>query len=252
MGVSNDERDDAGESTEWFRWRNVAQTGLLVAVALGMLWLVLHVRVPSISELRETIDEVRARIAGFGWWALPVFAGVYALVAVTPIPVTIMAVAAGILFGTILGSVVSVLGVLLGCWLAYWLARAVGRSTVERLLGKRAVGIERRLEDNAFEAVFLLRLMPGLPYWPVNYGSGAFGVGQRDFVVASGLAAIPGQVSLVAIGAFLASPSVARGAVVVAAWAVVLVMTVWSYRSLKGTAKGLPGARLAAGASSQE
>lgn len=235
-----DEQED--EST-WPWWRNMLQTGLLIGAAVGMLWLVLHVKLPTIDEVRDSIDELRARVTALGWRALPIFAGAYALVALTPIPVTIMAMVAGILFGTLVGSIVSVLGVLVGCWGAYWLARLVGRGPVARLLGKRSALIQSHLEGNAFNAVFLLRLMPGLPYWPVNYGAGAFGVGQRDFVVASGLAAIPGQVALVAIGSFVAAPSVLAGAVVVVAWIVVVVMTVWSYRSLKGTARALPGAQ---------
>lgn len=223
-------------------WLGMLQTLLLIGVAGLMLWLVLNVKLPTIDEVRGSIDELREDAARRGWLLLPVFAGAYALVAVTPIPVTIMAMAAGIVFGTVLGSVVSVVGVLVGCWGGYWLARAVGQGPVDRLLGKRFDKIQDQLEGNGFQAVFLLRLMPGVPYWPVNYGSGAFGVPQRDFVVASGLAAIPGQVALVALGTLVANPSIINVAVVVAAWAVVLVMTVWSYRSLKGTARPLPGA----------
>ncbi|WP_243893780.1 VTT domain-containing protein [Leucobacter tardus] len=80
--------------------------------------------------------------------------------------------------------------------------------------------------------------MPGLPYWPVNYGSGAFGISQRDFLVGSGLSTIPGQVSLVAVGAFVAGPSVLAGTVVVAAWAVVITMTILAYRRLKRASRG--------------
>lgn len=207
---------------------------LLIAVVLGMVWLVLNVQLPSLRELREGVDDLRASVTRLGWWALPAFAVAYAAVAVTPIPVTIMAVTAGILFGTVAGSVVSVLGVLVGCWGAYWLARALGQATVSRLLGRRSAGIEERLRDQGFEAVFLLRVMPGLPYWPVNYGSGAFGVSQRDFVLATGLAAIPGQISLVAIGTFLIVPSVWRGVVVAVSWVAVLGLTWWGYRRLRG------------------
>ncbi|NLE96921.1 MAG: VTT domain-containing protein [Propionibacterium sp.] len=211
-----------------------------------MLWLVLNVQVPSLGEVQGSVDELRDTIGQFGWAALPIFAVAYAAVAVTPIPVTVMAVTAGILFGTIEGSIVSVVGVLIGCWGAYWLARALGHDTVRRLLGRRSANIEERLSNQGFATVFLLRVMPGMPYWPVNYGSGAFGVGQRDFVIASGLAAIPGQISLVAIGAFVVDPSLWTGIVVAVSWAVVIVMTVWSYKSLRGTSKReLPGSALA-------
>ncbi len=229
------------------RWSSILRVGLLVVFATVMLWLVLSVDMPSIGELRGSLGEFRSSLSGLGWLALPAFALAYAAVALTPIPVTVMAVSAGLLFGTLLGGAVSVVGVLLGCWGAYWLARVIGKEAVRRLLGRRSDRIEDRLADHGFSAVFLFRVMPGMPYWPVNYGAGAFGVTQRDFVVGTMVAAVPGQLSLVAIGAFAAEPSLLNGIIVAAAWGVVLVMTVWSYRSLRGLSdRELPGASLAA------
>lgn len=239
-----DERPEREGTSQWLQWGSLLRTGALLLVALVMVWLVLNVDLPSLDELQESVADIREAIEGFGWAGWLVFSAAYGLVALTPIPVTIMAVTAGILFGTLTGSIVSVIGALLGCWGAYWLARALGRTVVQRLLGRRGDTIERHLTERGFNAVFLLRLMPGMPYWPVNYGSGAFGVPQRDFLVASGFAAIPGQVSLVAIGVFMVNPTLFNGIVLGAAWVVTVVMTIWSYRSLRGTSsRELPGAR---------
>ena len=220
------------------QWATFARNVALVVVLLVMLWLAFNVRLPSIEELRHSLEQ-------WGWAAWIVFVASYALVAITPIPVTIMAVSAGVLFGVLEGSILSVIGVLIGCWVAYWLARGLGMATVERMLGRHGPTVKNRLESKGFHAVYTLRLMPGVPYWPVNYGSGAFGVSQRDFVVASILATVPGQVSLVAIGAFAADPTVVKGVIVVIAWAVVLTMTIWAWRSWKGTSRRpLPGVGL--------
>ncbi len=116
---------------------------------------------------------------------------------------------------------------------AYWLARALGTEAVRKVLGKYSEKIEGRLDGAGFEAVCTLRLVPGIPYWPVNYGSGAFGITQRDFLAASVISVIPGQVSLVALGAFVADPTFFHGTVVVLSWIVVLVMTVWAYKRWK-------------------
>ena len=63
----------------------------------------------------------------------------------------------------------------------------------------------------------------------------ALGIPSREFLLATALSALPGQVSLIAIGAFLASPDVVHGAIVVASWVVVLVLTVVSYRRWRAT-----------------
>src|SRR5699024_2757392 len=83
------------------------------------------------------------------------------------------------------GTVLSMAGVVLGCFGGYGLARALGRDTVMRMLGSHAEVIEERLHDGGFYAVCTLRLMPGIPYWPVNYGSGALGVRSREFLIAT-------------------------------------------------------------------
>lgn len=209
-----------------FDWAGLIRNTTLVLVLLVMLWLAFNVRLPSINRLHEVI-------ASWGWAAWIVFTLAYAVVALTPIPVTVMAVTAGLLFGIFEGTVLSVIGVMIGCWVAYWIARGLGREAIAKLLGSRYRTVERHLDQAGFQAVAVLRLLPGFPYWPVNYGSGAFGVSQRDFLLASFLSVIPGQISLVAIGAFISNPNVLNGTIVVVAWIAVLVLTIWAYRKWK-------------------
>ncbi len=219
--MAQQEHDDAGETeSPWVAWlRNAA----LVAVVLGMLWLLFNVELPPADELQAAIED-------FGWAAWPAFVGLYAIVALTPIPVTVMAVTGGFVFGTVIGSGLSVIGAFLGAWGAYWLARGLGKKTVLRLLGRYRSRVEEHLRHEGFEAVCALRLMPGVPYWPVNYGAGALGVRTRVYAPASLLSIIPGQVSLVAIGNFIAEPNAMAGAQVLIAWGVVVLLTILAYR----------------------
>lgn len=223
--VSDSSGDPSKEGTG-ISWGSFARNAALIVVLLIMLWLFFNVELPPADQLQQ-------RLESYGWVSWLVFIGLYAVVALTPIPVTIMAVAGGLIFGVVLGSLFSVIGVLIGSWGAYWLARALGTDAVRKVLGKYSEKTEARLDGAGFEAVCTLRLVPGIPYWPVNYGSGAFGITQRDFLGASVIAVIPGQVSLVALGAFVADPTVLNGAVVVLSWIVVLVMTVWAYKRWK-------------------
>ena len=192
-------------------------------VLAAMLWLALNVRLPE-------LDTLQAEIAGMGVWGLFAFIALYALVALTPIPVTIMAVTGGLVFGLPVGTALSMIGVVIGCWGAYWLARGLGRETVLHLLGGHARMVQERLEGGGFFAVCTLRLLPGVPYWPVNYGSGALGIRSHEFLTATALSALPGQLSLVAIGAFIADPSLVHGIAVGISWAAVIVLTILSFR----------------------
>src|SRR5699024_8126303 len=86
-----------------FDWAGLVRNTALVLVLLLMLWLAFNVRLPSLDELHDVI-------ASWGWAAWLVFIGVYAVVALTPIPVTVMAVTGGLLFGLLEGTLLSVIG----------------------------------------------------------------------------------------------------------------------------------------------
>jgi uncharacterized membrane protein YdjX (TVP38/TMEM64 family) len=206
------------------RWVAVLRNMALGLVVLGLLWVVFNVELPPVHQLQQNIEAV-------GWAGWITFVGLYALVATTPIPVTIMAVAGGLLFDVVTGTILSVVGVMLGCWAAYWVARGLGKQTMRKLLGRHRATVEQHLRDSGFYAVATLRLVPGLPYWPVNYGSGAFGVKHTPYVLASLVSCIPGQFSLVAVGAFIADPSVFTGGTVAVGWAAVTILTVIAYRN---------------------
>lgn len=225
-GATPSHGSSSASPDDGFHWDSLIRNSLLVIVLVVLLWLAFNVRLPSIDALHEMI-------ASWGWAAWIVFIGTYAVVALTPIPVTVMAVTAGLLFGFTVGTLLSVIGVLFGCWGAYWIARALGRESIAKILGSRYRTVERHLDQAGFQAVVVLRLLPGFPYWPVNYGSGAFGVSQREFLLASVLSVIPGQVSLVAIGSFISTPNVLNGAIVGISWIAVLVLTIWAYRRWK-------------------
>lgn len=220
-------------SDQAFNWRSVVSMVSLIAVGVPLLWVAFNTDMPSPTELREIIS-------GYGWAGWLVFVGLVAAIAVTPIPITVPALVAGSLFGVVGGTLLSFSGVMLGSWIAYWLARAVSRRTTMLLLGQHGAVVEKYLNNAGFWTMCTVRLLPGLPYWPVNYGAGALGVGHHTFVTATFLASIPGQVSLVSLGAFAASPSVFHGVVLVSSWIVVLILTWLAYRQWRATRK--PGA----------
>ncbi|WP_209324556.1 TVP38/TMEM64 family protein [Brevibacterium renqingii] len=207
-------------------WSTILRNIALALLLLAGVWAVFNVRLPS-------IDVLQSDIAAAGFWGFGVFIIIYAVVAATPIPVTIMATAGGLVFGLPFGTLLSMIGVVLGCWGGYWIARALGRDTVLRLLGSHAESVESRLTGGGFYAVCALRLMPGFPYWPVNYGSGALGVDNRTFLSATLVSSLPGQLSLVAVGAFIGDPTVLNAIAVGISWALVIALTIVTMRRWK-------------------
>lgn len=211
-----------------FSPRSIVSLLTLVVFIGTLIWLSFNVNVPEPEVLREMIQ-------GYGWAGWLIFIGITALIAITPIPVTIPALVAGSLYGVIAGSLFSFTGIFIGSWIGYWLARLTGQDLTFKLLGRHGPAVKKYLGDAGFLAMCTARLMPGLPYWPVNYGAGALGVSQYSFLSATFIASLPGQISLVALGAFAVNQSLFNGVILISAWITVLFSTWTSYRYWRNT-----------------
>ncbi len=107
------------------------------------------------------------------------------------LPSAMISVVGGILFGPIKGLLLSVIGFYLSGTIAYWISRLLGRSFVEKILGKRALALDNNLEKNGFKILLLLRLPPVLPYDPLSYTCGLTKIKYWDFIFASVIGILP-------------------------------------------------------------
>lgn len=211
---------------EWSKFLSLRSIGsliLIIVLATLFIWISFNLDIPGPEALREIILD-------YGWSGFLIFLGIAIAIAITPIPVTIPALVAGSLYGVIWGSILSFSGVMIGSWIAYWLARFAGQRLVFQLLGRHSKMVERYLNNAGFWTLCTVRLIPGLPYWPINYGAGALGVKQYTFIPATMLASAPGQVSLVALGSFAVTPNLFNGLVLASAWITVIILVIISYR----------------------
>ncbi|MFD5916664.1 TVP38/TMEM64 family protein [Kitasatospora sp. NPDC058201] len=122
----------------------------------------------------------------------PVFVAVYALGTVAFFPRPALNAAAGLLLGVQQGVVLAVLGTTLGAAMAFVLARRLGRDALRPYLrGRLLLSLDRRFTEQGFRSVFLLRLLPGLPFQAGNYGAAFSGVPFVPFVTATALGVTP-------------------------------------------------------------
>lgn len=177
-------------------WRPLAFV-LVLAAAAGVA---LAVDLPTGAELRATVGAA-------GWAAPVVFAGIYALLTLAPVPKNVVTAAAGVLFGVVGGVLVVVLAALAGAVLAFGLGRVLGRGTVERLASGRLARADALLARRGLVTVLALRLVPLVPFTAVNYAAGLTGVRLRDYVVGTALGIVPGTVAFVTLGRYGATPA---------------------------------------------
>ncbi|MDN5932720.1 MAG: VTT domain-containing protein [Pseudonocardia sp.] len=198
IGVDDDPSDDSsapGDRTDrwWIRpLVLVALLGIGVAVAVS-------VGIPP-------VEDVRAWVAAAGWAGPVVYAGLYAVLALTPAPATVLSIAAGVLFGLAGGLAVVMAGALLSAVGAFGLSRGLGRRAVERVDSDRLRRLDALLRRRGLLAVIGVRLVPLLPFNALNYLCGLSAVRTRDYVVGTAVGILPGATAFVAIGAFGTEP----------------------------------------------
>lgn len=178
------------------RWWRPALLGALV-VAAAVVALV--VGVPPIAEIRATVADA-------GWAGPVLFAALYAGLSLTPVPATVLTVAAGVVFGWTVGVPVAMAGAFTGAAVGFLLARCLGRSWVDGVGGERLTRLDDLLRRRGLLAVLAVRLVPVLPFAVINMVCGLSALRPRDYLVGTGVGMLPAVTAFVGIGAYGTEP----------------------------------------------
>jgi uncharacterized membrane protein YdjX (TVP38/TMEM64 family) len=174
---------------------------------------------------------VRGWAAGAGPAAALVLFLAYALLTVAPVPRTVFTLAAGLLLGTVTGAVVALAATAVSATLGFGLARSVGRGLLARPLDRSVIRtVNTRLAEGGWLAVASLRLIPVVPFAPLNYCCGVSAVRFRPYLIGSVVGSLPGTMAVVIFGDSLsgtASPAllgISAGCTVLGALGLILVL----------------------------
>lgn len=169
------------------RWYLLAGL-LLAAVVVAFL-----VPLPTPLELRD-------RVEGLGTWAPVAFVLVHALVTTTPLPRTVFSLSAGVMFGPWLGLALCVVASTVSAAAAFAIARRLGGRAIHRLGPARVRAVEARLSSRGLMSVTSARLVPAIPFAPLNYTFGVTSVRWRHYLVGTAIGLVPGTTAVVLLG----------------------------------------------------
>lgn len=130
-----------------------------------------------------------------GPFAPIIFLGIVIIARLLFAPGAIFAIAGGALFGMFLGSILVILGAIISAMIAFFLGRYLGRDFVNIIIGEKQDRIKKlndKLKEKGFVTVFLLRLIPILPFTGLNLSLGITNVKARHYFFATCLGVIPG------------------------------------------------------------
>ena len=117
----------------------------------------------------------------------------------------ILSITSGFLFGTLLGTFLAVTSATLGATLIFLIAKTALGESLQKKAGPWLDKMRRGFQDNAFNYLLTLRLVPLFPFFIINLVPAFLGVKLRDYILATALGIIPGGFVYVSVGTGIGS-----------------------------------------------
>ncbi|MEI5909394.1 TVP38/TMEM64 family protein [Bacillus spongiae] len=201
-----------------------------ILVLLLLLWF-------SGSYINVSPQQIRDWILSFGWIAPVIFIVMYSVRPIILFPASVLSLAGGLAFGTFWGFVFIFIGALGAASVAYFIAATFQNSFIKFEQSERTQMIRKKMEENGFFIVLLLRFLPFLNFDLISYLGGLASVKYRSFLLATGLGIIPGTLAYSFLGSSLVSGNKTIIFIAVALFLIVLLVPIIA----KGRVKELLG-----------
>uniref|UniRef100_A0A5B6ZLL8 VTT domain-containing protein n=1 Tax=Davidia involucrata TaxID=16924 RepID=A0A5B6ZLL8_DAVIN len=183
-----------------FNWSSVLKITLLLLLVAATATACLTLPIEKI--LKDFLQWIEQDL---GPWGPLVLAVAYIPLTVLAVPASVLTLGGGYLFGLPVGFFADSIGATVGAGAAFLLGKTIGRSFVISKLKDypqfRAVAIA--IQRSGFKIVFLLRLVPLLPFNMLNYLLSVTPVPIGQYMLASWLGMMPITLALVYVGTTL-------------------------------------------------
>jgi uncharacterized membrane protein YdjX (TVP38/TMEM64 family) len=165
------------------RWISVAAV-MVVVISVGVL-------IANGPPVRG-VEQLREVLLSWGAWAVIISAGLMiAQAIIAPLPANVITITNGLVFGPIWGSLLSWFSLVLGSSICFLLSKTFGKPFAVRFAGKSIEKAEDFFNQYGLQAVFLVRIMPFVPFDAVSFGAGIVGIPYRRFLLATSVGIIP-------------------------------------------------------------
>ncbi len=180
---------------------------ILVILAAALIGAIAFRDALSFESLARHREELLAfRDAHYAWAVLAFLAAYVAIVALSLPGGTVATLTGGFLFGLFPGVLYNVLGAGTGAVLVFLAARTgFGSALASKLdsAGGKAARLQAALRDNEWSVLFLMRLVPLVPFFIANLIPAFVGTSLTRFAVSTFVGIIPGALVFTSVGSGL-------------------------------------------------
>ncbi|MBT3372404.1 MAG: TVP38/TMEM64 family protein [Rhodospirillaceae bacterium] len=160
----------------------------------------------SLESLRLYRTDLAAYVTDHTLFMALCFLVAYAAMVAFSLPGgLILTIAGGFLFGSILGTALVVVGATLGATVIFLIAKTALGDPLRARAGPALLKMEAGFQENAFNYLLILRLIPLFPFFLVNLVPAFLGVKLRDYILATFIGIIPGTFVFSQVGTGLDS-----------------------------------------------
>ncbi len=181
--------------------RNLPLLVILVVAAMGFVFLREYLSFDTLAQHREAL--LAWREGHFATLVLA-FMAIYIVIVAFSLPgAAVASVTGGFLFGLWFGALLNVIAATIGAVLIFLAARmGLGKALTAKM--DAAEGKLQKLKDglheNEISVLFLMRLVPVVPFFVANLLPALVGVSLRNFVWTTALGIVPGALVFTSIG----------------------------------------------------
>ncbi|WP_254695403.1 TVP38/TMEM64 family protein [Oceanicola sp. D3] len=193
---------ETGAKSPWLK--RLPLLAILAVALTGAFFLRDHLSFETLAENREAL--IAFRDANYLLTVLA-FIAIYVVIVAFSLPgATVATLTGGFLFATFPGALFNVTAATLGAICIFQAARwGLGDKLSEKLEGSGGVvaKIKAGIDANQWEMLFLIRLVPAVPFFVANLVPAFVGVPLSRFAITTFLGIIPGAVVYTSVGAGL-------------------------------------------------
>lgn len=196
MAVHDMEAQDTQEKSAIWRFAPLAVIG--IGAVLGYIFLGDYLSFDTLKENRETLLAWRDQnfvLAALTFMAIYIAVVAFSLPGATPMTLT-----GGFLFGLVTGTLLTITAATIGAACIFLAARtSLGASMKERA-GPWMEKFEKGFQENQISFLFLLRLVPAVPFFIANLLPAFFGVKLITYVWTTFFGILPGSAVYTSVG----------------------------------------------------
>ncbi|MGR3796473.1 TVP38/TMEM64 family protein [Vannielia sp. SX4] len=196
------EMTDAPAKNPWLK--RLPLIAIVAAALAGAFFLRDYLSFETLADHREAL--LAFRDANYLLTVLA-FIAIYVVIVAFSLPgATVATLTGGFLFATFPGALFNVTAATIGACLIFQAARlGLGDKLSEKLEGSGGVvqKIKAGIDANQWEMLFLIRLVPAVPFFVANLVPAFVGVPLHRFAISTFLGIIPGAVVYTSVGAGL-------------------------------------------------